>query len=97
MLGYEVEASTCDFGQSLSERQTPSEQVVAPEEIHQEVNVAIQSLLAASYRTEHADTASAELAARGKDGLSLCVQHVKQHGHGLAAVLSAGLRFDFRW
>jgi hypothetical protein len=70
VLGYEVEASTGDFGQSFSERQTLSEQIIAPREIHQEANVAIQSLLAASYRAEHADTASAVLAARGMDGLS---------------------------
>ena len=85
MFGNQIEPAAGDLGQTFGERQALGKQVVAARKIHQEIDVAVGSFLAARDRAEHANAARAVLAAGRVDGVFSCAQRVEQHGRDLMA------------
>lgn len=68
MLRDDIEASACDFEQSLSQRQPLTDEIVTAGKIDQEIDVAVRALLAASNGAKDTNTAGTELPACAFDG-----------------------------
>ena len=68
MFRYQLHFSMQQFRKRLREWQTLAKQIITTGKIHQEINVTVRALLAASDRAENPDAPSAIPVRQGGDG-----------------------------